>query len=429
MQAHIDAHQFAEIIFPRFHGKTSQILGRILFTLGNNRNAKIKIISSSDGVARKRVKAIRDHLTKNKKLRRVFPGLVPDETADTWSKSALTVRRDIQDHDPSVEGVGILSTGMGGRATHIFFDDIHSYRNTIKVPALRPAIKDAFDEVWMNLLGPDGRAVYIGTPLHADDLTHQLKKNELWSVLEFAVGENYEPVWREKWPSEKLKEREVLIGKRAYDRNFRNIAFTESETMFPESIIRKIKEKDIEPTNKMFDKMEKFVGVDLALSETGAYTVLFEIGVEANIKYPLKIYRGRWSSPQTANMIKTVFAIDKPIFCVENNGYQQSLIQWMEALGMNIPVLTYTTGLNKADISLGLPSIAIEMDKGMWKVPMGGREHPANCACPICNWLSELASYPIGKYDDTVMAMLFAREAYRQTTESMFAGFDTVEVY
>lgn len=409
-----------------YHHNTTQVLGRILDDLGKNANEKIKVISSSDDIARKRVKAERDQISTNTELHAVYPNLYPDEKSDTWSKSQLTVKREIKDPEPSLEGCGILSTGQGGRATKLYFDDVVSHRNAVKVPKLRGAVKEAFNDVWMNLLGPDGRAVYIATLLHKDDLTHELMKNEKWKKLMFAVGDNYESPWPEKWPPDKLKEREKLIKKKAFDRNFRNKALSDEDILFTADILEASKVYGVSNKNEIFKKMQKFVGVDLAISDTGHYTVLFEIGVENNIRYPLRIVRGHFSSPETAKLIKTLNEIDKPLaFCVENNGYQKSLIQWLKAVGVNAPVISYTTGLNKVDLDLGLPSVALEFESDLWKIPMGEKPHDELCDCIICTWLGEMSDYPIGKYDDTVMATLFAREAFRQSTgDTADSGWD-----
>ncbi len=783
MHKFIDENQYSLIVFPRYFGKTTQVLGRILDDLGKNANEKIKVISSSDDIARKRVKAERDQIATNTELHAVYPNLYPDEKSDTWSKSQLTVKRQIKDPEPSLEGCGILSTGQGGRATKLYFDDVcfllghevltekgfkrfedlrgdekvavmskesfevtfekperfvrkeytgrvfsykgkklefnvteghdmlvklhdgfsvmrieelaqlptqnvwfkkdfeitgekpttliippyerawksgrnykkektytnpgytissellmkiigfflaegcviynrfksgerrpcgisfyqnegeilsqfeevlkradlkfsvhsghrskklrsvsiydiaigeffrqfgsgaknkfiplwikqldgsllehlltwfvngdgghsggtrcytaskqlaedlyelalrsgyaprmratestafktyarsgsllyyislskrplayfykknlveHQYsgevfcvttsggliyvrkngkgawfgncshRNTIKVPKLRGAVKEAFNDVWMNLLGPDGRAVYIATLLHKDDLTHELMRNDKWKKLMFAVGDNYESPWPEKWPPDKLREREKLIKKKAFDRNFRNKALSDEDILFKADMLESSKVYGISNKHEMFKKMQKFVGVDLAISDTGHYTVLFEIGVENNIRYPLRIIRGHYSSPETAKLIKTLNEIDKPIaFCVENNGYQKSLIQWLKAVGVNAPVISYTTGLNKVDLNLGLPSVALEFESDLWKIPMGEEPHEEGCDCLLCVWLSEMEDYPIGKYDDTVMATLFAREAFRQSTgDTASSGYE-----
>jgi len=434
MHRHIDANQYSLIIFPRYFGKTSQLLGRMLYDLGNNHNEKMKIISSSDPVARKRVKAQRENITKNEKIQKIFPTLKPDETADTWSKSELTVARDIKDPEPSIEGCGILSTGLGGRATKLYFDDVCSYRNTIKVPALRSAVKEAFMEVWMNLLGPDGKAVYIATLLHQDDLTHVLLESEKWKKLMFAVGKNgegYESPWPDKWSPKRLKEREKLIGTKAFDRNFRNKALSEEDVLFDPEFLKAAEVAGVGPLNPMFKKMKKYVGVDLAISEASRahYTVIFEIAVENNIRYPLKILRGKWSSPQTAQLLATLNDADHPdAFCVENNGYQKSLTQWMRAIGINLPVIPYTTGLNKVDLNLGLPSIALEFESALWKIPMGDKQHGATCSCQFCIWIDEMKNYPIGRFDDTVLACLFAREAFRQASSAKFSGFTSWDI-
>ncbi|GAH76249.1 unnamed protein product, partial [marine sediment metagenome] len=269
--------------------------------------------------------------------------LVEDKSLQLWSKSAISVKRDIMYREPSLEAAGVLSTGVGGRTTLLIFDDPVDLRNAILNPAQRQSVKDAFYEVWMNLLdepigdAPPSRMIYIATPWHEDDLTHELKDNPSYKVLELAIDEKFTPLWPEKWPEPRLRAKLKQIKKRAYDRNFRNIALTEEELMFNKSALYDCKDYLTSPYDKKFDSMDKYAGVDLGISEKSgaAYTVIFVIGVEKNssnnVKHVLDIKRKRMSSPATARAIKdTNEAWHPKIFMVENNAYHDALLQWME---------------------------------------------------------------------------------------------------
>ena len=92
IQKFADEHERegAVIIVPRRHGKTTQMIGRVLFKLGNDPNRRIKIVSANDDIARKRITEIREHITSNARLHRVFPNLREDEVVKDWSKSSIT---------------------------------------------------------------------------------------------------------------------------------------------------------------------------------------------------------------------------------------------------------------------------------------------------------------------------------------------------
>lgn len=181
-------------------GKTTQTLGRVLYELGRNCNALIKYICNIDENAIKRLVVIKRYIeSRGGNLHRIFPSLVPGKSAeldssktDRWSRHMLVVNRDINVPDASLEAWGIDSAGIGGRATHLFFDDIVDHRNAIQEPARREKVKAAFKNVWLSRAEPGCKILYIATPWHEDDCTAELLKNSEWCVLISKVSEDME---------------------------------------------------------------------------------------------------------------------------------------------------------------------------------------------------------------------------------------------
>jgi hypothetical protein len=92
--------------------------------------------------------------------------------------------------DVSVSARGVLSTGVGGRADLLIFDDVVDQKNAILFPKMRRKVIDSFGQTWMSRLEPDGRALFIGTPWHLEDLTHVLLEQASWSVLRMPISED-----------------------------------------------------------------------------------------------------------------------------------------------------------------------------------------------------------------------------------------------
>lgn len=169
---HLEWHAAADkyprllILAPRDHSKTESIsVIRTIFELGRNPNLRIKIVTQSDEKSSTILQQIANNILDNPKIRDVFPDLIPADRG-SWSKHKLMVRRKAISKDPSIEALGVLSSGTGGRADLLIFDDIVDFRNAIQQPALREIVKEAYSSVWINLLEPDGRVVYIATPWH-----------------------------------------------------------------------------------------------------------------------------------------------------------------------------------------------------------------------------------------------------------------------
>jgi phage terminase large subunit-like protein len=418
------------IVAPRESAKTSQMVGRVIWELGRDPNLRIKIVTSTDDLASDIVAAIGKQIQHNPRIRLVFPHLRP-ASESVWPKpgaraNRLVVVRTTQEKDPSVSGHSILSTGTGGRADLIIFDDVVDLRNAISQPSLRDQVKRSFYEVWMNLLGPQGRAVYVATVWHEDDLTAELaglglhRPSPGWTIwCEPAINEaTGELLWPDKWTAEALEARRAQVGARVFSRQFLLKPVADEEALFPESVLRVCLAlgRGWEAGKTEQDEgWRRFIGVDLAISqsEKASYTVAFVIAVDAEKRrLPLEIVRRRQRFEDTVRMIQELFRKYRPVqIRVENNAYQEALLQHLRHTDPTIPVVGHTTGRQKADERIGLPGLAATMANGGWVIPCGGEPHPADCECSWCAWVGELRAYPVGAHDDTVMAMWLADAA------------------
>ena len=210
-------------LFPRDHGKTTQLEAHIIWQLGNNPNLRIKIVCASDSKAVERLFAIIQYIRGNDRVRSVFPHLRPAKLGD-WTKHKIVVDRPYISRDASIEALGVLSTATGGRADKLYADDVVDRRNALELPKLRETVKSAWASDWSNLLEPHAQSVYNGTPWHVGDLTHQLLKNPTYRILQRPVGTSsdlFAPVWAEKWGRAELIKRRLKIGLLEYDRGFR----------------------------------------------------------------------------------------------------------------------------------------------------------------------------------------------------------------
>jgi hypothetical protein len=229
------------------------------------------------------------------------------------------------------------------------------------------------------------------------------------SILESPVRETI-PLW-ERWTSERLRRRREEIGETAFNRGFRNIAFSDSDLLFP-NIDRHI------VVGKSYDDyimahFPRFAGVDLSgKSRSGNAIVVIGVIPQTGQRVLIDVQRGAWTSTQTAEMISMMVQKYRlTLVKVENNAYQQSLLDWM-ATGKykGIPLASHTTGANKSHPEFGLPGMAAELERGAWIFPIE-REHDVSCSCGKCTFFADLRSYPLGVESDTVMAWWFAREA------------------
>ena len=180
----------AAIVAPWGHGKTIQVLGRVLWELSRNPNLRIKLVCCDDRLATDRVQTIARYIESDPDFAAVFPDIRPDP-AGSWAQQRLDVIRSALLPDASVEAKGILSSGIGGRADLLIVDDPHDLRTGVLEPSRREAVIETFQNVWLSRLEPTGYCVYVATSWHEEDLTHVLARNPSFGVLAQAISEDY----------------------------------------------------------------------------------------------------------------------------------------------------------------------------------------------------------------------------------------------
>jgi hypothetical protein len=234
LQRFLTEHRRALVELPRDHGKSTQVCGRILWELGRNPALRVKIICATDEVAAERSRFLRDAIEKNPFVRIIFPKLVP---AEPWTAEAFTVRRPAEVIGPSVAAFGVGAAHTGTRADLLICDDVVDVRS-LHSRAERIRVADYFHNNLMNLLEPDGRFWGLFTPWHADDLNARLKANGAFALFRRAVGDDFEPVWPEQWPAERLRARHEEIGAAAFARGYRLTPVSEEQALIRAEWIR-----------------------------------------------------------------------------------------------------------------------------------------------------------------------------------------------
>jgi len=404
------------ILAPRSHGKTTQIaVLRVLWELGRNPDIRIKIACATEKRARDVVLEIAKYIERSSALREVFPHLrIPKDYP--WTQAKIYVNRDTILKDASVEACGILSGPTGSRADLIIFDDICDYKNSILEPGKRELVKDAFFGNWLDILdSQESRIIYIGTRWHEEDCTSVVLKTPGFKHVEYSIDEHFNPLWEEKFPKKALMDKYRERGAFYFNRAYRNQPSPSEEKIFPLNLLHSCVGEKL--SDDFLKSCDFYTGIDLAIgrSPSAHFTCIFTIAVDdKKIRYPVEIKRLKVSSPETARAIVDTYSRFQPkLILVENNQYQQALIDWMEDLNLGLPLGSYFTGAQKMSLDFGIPSLASEFQNKQWVIPLG-EVHEMGCRCWYCLWFDELYKFPNGSSTDLVMASWLAREAARK---------------
>jgi hypothetical protein len=241
------------------------------------------------------------------------------------------------------------------------------------------------------------------------------------------------PVWDAHWPTRALL-KEANDKPRVFARGFRQKAFSDDERMFPS--FESCYSYGVALGNIQRSGWPTFMGVDLAGDKRpGNVIFVGMIDPSSQRRFPVEILCGAWRSPETARQVGLMHAKypNTRAICVENNAYQGALIDWIR----NSPgdhsywykIQPFTTGANKVDANIGLPSLEIEFRNKAWVIPANEFEgHPPMCSCGWCTWTGEMKIYPNSATTDTVMGCWFFREAVSKwggaATINLGAGFN-----
>lgn len=431
---HINNNLYTVITSPKDHRKTTTIsVERVLWELGRNRDLRIKIISHSDDLSCKILAEIKGHISKEGgKYHDIFPDIT-DEGALLWSASKIRLGSSQVRKDSSIEACGVLASATGGKADLVIFDDVVSFKNAILNPSMRQQVIDAFFGNWMDIKsGPKARIIYVATPWHRDDLTAKLCSTPKFNAYKYFIDEDFTPVWKNRWPKEALIEEFKFRGANYFNPAFRGLMMSDFDKVFqPEWIKQCCYPRDAMPNT---DNLERFIGVDLAIGQTKSakYSVLFGLAYdpEKKMRYPLDIRRGKFSSPDTAReLIDQYNELNPTCAVVENNFYQQAIIDWLEDLqGIELNIEPFTTGSQqKKSLEFGVPAMATDFQNRRWMIPLEEGEFDwdteTGCGCDICTWITELIQYPYGTCTDTVMASYLAVQGSKKyTAEGIGSG-------
>jgi hypothetical protein len=192
---------------------------------------------------------------------------------------------------------------------------------------------------------------------------------------------------------------------------------SDEERTFPEtSLERSFDFTRADIGDDVDDEWTTFGGVDLATAfgKKNAWTVIwtFALNPHDNRLYPKEMYRRRMSFPDTVKaIINQARKHNWRIGRVENNAYQQAVIDAVGEADKMIPLEPFTTGTNKANEKVGLPGMAVAFEKGKFAIPAARFPLAPDDPSLIAVWMNELRTHPGGEFSDTVMASWFAWSA------------------
>ena len=427
---------------PRDHGKTQQMRARIVFELGRStiprlawrQSLRIKLFKNSHDNAAEIVSQVARDIESNERLKRLFPALKPARRGK-WTDHKIYIQRPDNLPDASFEGRGILSSATGGRADIIFLDDVCDLKNSVLEPATRDKILIALDSVIFNLREPWTRWFAIGTAWHELDANAQLHKRTAdWDWVIYRIqdqpGGPFRILWPGKWDTDALME-SFRNNEREFERGFNNRPFGDKETLVNWDDVRACMDYDLAMGDEPFRTPIRVAGYDLAIGKSDHASFFFATTLGrggAGKMVVLSMIRDRVPfRVQVGTVVDQHKRWHPDWHMVENNVYQEALVEQLWHEHPDIPVEAHTTGKTKMDPYVGLPGLAPLFRNRLIVLPVkGGHDgDDPTCECPMCVFLRELRWFPAGTTDG-VMSFWITVSKIR-TLEGSAAEIATVQ--
>ena len=439
----------------RGSGKTTQWVAKVIHLLGERPDeGMFKVISESGPTAALRVNYLRNLCEFNRRVRNVWPALGP-QPGMAWGTESFTVRRSIQELNPSVEGFGIDSNRVGGRTKHLIGDDV-----TPPESVFSSTVREKTKVRWNGRISPtlieNGRTWFSFTPWHASDLGSQIRANPTFRHLRFGVGgpsgcvacpDNHgqpcgipfhNPWSPRAWPSAALREIYGRDGSLSYSRSHQLVAISSETTLFPEWLyVGPHMRQDLvlgEPYRVWRERgVTTVMGVDLSLGAgaTHDWVVIFVLGFdERGNRYIIDIDRFQSDDyrVQISRMTQAAAKYRPEIIFIEGTQFQRIVTDQIK-FNTALPVKAFyplgkgegrkVEGADKKDLRFGVPSLRIEMENRKWQFPQGDAISRELIGLLIeefrCFTVTEEGKLEgVGAHDDMVMAAWIANAAAKK---------------
>jgi predicted phage terminase large subunit-like protein len=404
LQAFLSDGSRALVELPRDHGKTVQVLFRIIWELGRNPNLRVLLASGSAALAVQRGRFLRDAIADNPRVRMVFPQLRPDAP---WRLGSFRVCRPGNSVSPSVVLIGINSSATGARADLLVCDDVVDVKS-LRSETIRDKTKQIFRENLVNLLEPGGRAWMLFTPWHAGDLNAELKHSPIYRHFHRAVGDDLEPIWPEKWPRERLAERRAEIGESSFARGFRLRTLAEDDCLIKPQWVRYWEEE-----GTSYERV--ILAVDPAVSQrrSADASALVTLGKRSeNCVHCLEAIARRVAAPELVELIDAADRRWQPdlILFEANAAFKgiKDLLTKHARFGSKVKEIVHSR-----DKHARVSSFSVRVQNGAFMLRgSGGVVDPSQQEL-----LDEMLSFPVGRHDDLLDAAAFGTAFLLDTHE------------
>ena len=280
-----------------------------------------------------------------------------------------------------------------------------------------------------------GRIVIVGTPVHEAGLIYSLVPDQdgvapygfTWRKYRAWDSASNTALWPEQVSLDELMQYRAADPRR-FSREFQGEPIDDASSIFPYSLTDPLRRTDLAfvATYRPTAEEDVVLGLDLAISEAGDYTVAFVCAwnraTQKRRLLTARRARGLTLLQQITQLRELCRNYNVTIAIVENNTFQKWLYQdslgYPETAGR---VYGHRTGVEKSDLDEGVPALKLVLEQGLWELPAGDTTSASFFAlfqAELCGFgwrAGKLRS--VAPHDDIAMALWFCERGIRLLTE------------
>lgn len=411
---HVEWYELMEK-FPRLSlqayrgsGKTNWVAAYYVWKATFISNLNFLILSFNFEQSKLVLKLIRRMFVDNDLLK----NFVPEGREATWKATELTVKTGCTFYSKTY-GEGV----RGLRIDFLFCDEAGLYEDkALFWKAVSPVVQ-------LNR----GKVIVLGTPTSHIDLFHELEENDEYYCTKYPAEKDGEVLWPQKYTladkdengRRSLKQVKKEIGELPYMQEYLLIPISSANSLYPYELTLKCLDKNV--GFLAYGKINEryFIGVDLAVTTNGDYTVITVMHANNDGKRIVQAQRFRGSFEEQKMRLSKLYKDFKPVkICIDKTGCGEQIVkELMEAIPSIEPV--HFTAEEKYKMLMDLRH---EFEN--YNISIPGSKDDSNAYAHSTTLLKELNEFTIklkletgrlkfssGAYDDTVISLALANKA------------------
>lgn len=401
---------FLLFLLPPEHGKTTVLEETLACKLTYDRTFRALVATSDDKKAEKRIQRIQRIFSEDGPCPDLYndhgpfkPEIKAEAGYQPWTKSFFNLRgKEASDErDYNVEAVGITRAISGARCDWLIFDDIQDLRSLNQTDRLIEVIR----QDWLTRPGSRGIVIAIGTRVGPDDIYQRFQDEGLVTeVVQYpAVIENYDlwhapadkteasmppPGVKFLWP-ERYTPADYLVmrknaGEIGWERNYmqrgadaRSQPFSREMVLANADPLRSVTMRPEDFAKMRPDSRNLVIALDPGFGVNAILVAALNgFGMEV---LDGRIDTGLQNNAQIAAVLRetcekwAVGGLNFTHLIIEDKAFQRGLLRDDEirtlASIFGFQIVPYSTGSEKNDPNIGVPSLAAAFEQGRIVIP------------------------------------------------------------